>query len=88
MSAFWPHLLRPFWLLIVPLLIWLLWRLWHRQRQIGRWQRLLPETFHAALLTRGRLRNSRLPWVALGWPGCWPASPCSGRAGSAWSSPA
>lgn len=66
MSALWPHLLRPFWLLIVPLLVWLLWRLWHRQRQIGRWQRLLPEAFHAALLTRGRLRNSRLPWVALG----------------------
>lgn len=65
MSALWPHLLRPFWLLIVPLLLWLLWRLWHRQRQIGRWQRLLPEAFHAELLTRGRLRNSRLPWVAL-----------------------
>ncbi|MCW3148811.1 VWA domain-containing protein [Stutzerimonas stutzeri] len=66
MNAFWPQLLRPFWLLIVPLLLWLLWRLWHRQRQIGRWQRLLPEAFHAELLTRGRLRNSRLPWVALG----------------------
>jgi len=61
-----PHLLRPFWLLIVPLPIWLLWRLWHRQRQIGRWQRLLPEAFHAALLTRGRLRNSRRPWLLLG----------------------
>jgi Ca-activated chloride channel family protein len=61
-----PHLLRPFWLLIVPLPIWLLWRLWHRQRQIGRWQRLLPEAFHAALLTRGKLRNSRRPWLVLG----------------------
>lgn len=61
-----PHLLRPFWLLIMPLPIWLLWRLWHRQRQIGRWQRLLPEAFHTALLTRGRLRNSRRPWLLLG----------------------
>nr|WP_272889428.1 VWA domain-containing protein [Stutzerimonas stutzeri] len=61
-----PHLLRPFWLLILPLLIWLLWRLWHRQRQVGRWQRLLPEAFHAALLTRGKLRNSRRPWLLLG----------------------
>ena len=61
-----PYLLRPFWLLILPLPIWLLWRLWHRQRQIGRWQRLLPEAFHAALLTRGRLRNSRRPWLVLG----------------------
>ncbi|MCQ4324551.1 hypothetical protein CXK94_06890 [Stutzerimonas stutzeri] len=66
MSDWLPHLLRPSWLLVVPLLLWLLWRLWHRQRQVGRWQRLLPEPFHAALLTRGRLRNSRLPWIALG----------------------
>lgn len=63
---FLPQLLRPFWLLILPLLIWLLWRLWHRQRQIGRWQRLLPEAFHTTLLTRGRLRNSRRPWLVLG----------------------
>jgi len=66
MSELLPHLLRPYWLLILPLLIWLLWRLWHRQLQVGRWQRLLPEAFHAALLTRGRLRHSRLPWLVLG----------------------
>lgn len=66
MSELLPHLLRPYWLIILPLLIWLLWRLWHRQLQIGRWQRLLPEAFHAALLTRGRLRHSRLPWLVLG----------------------
>jgi len=66
MSELLPHLLRPYWLIILPPLIWLLWRLWHRQLQIGRWQRLLPEAFHAALLTRGRLRHSRLPWLVLG----------------------
>jgi len=66
MSQLLPHLLRPYWLIILPLLIWLLWRLWHRQLQVGRWQRLLPEAFHAALLTRGRLRHSRLPWLVLG----------------------
>lgn len=66
MIEFVPHLLRPFWLLVLPLPIWLLWRLWNRQRQIGRWQRLLPPAFHAVLLTRGRLRNSRRPWLVLG----------------------
>lgn len=66
MSDFLPHLLRPFWLIALPLPVWLLWRLWHRQRQTGRWQRLLPKAFHAVLLTRGKLRNSRLPWVVLG----------------------
>lgn len=66
MIDLWPHLLRPYWLLLVPLLIWLLWRLWHLRRQTGRWQRLLPEAFHKALLTNGKLRSSRLPWLLLG----------------------
>ncbi len=66
MSDLLPHLLRPGWLLILPLLAWLLWRLCQRQRRIGRWQRLLPERFHAPLLTQGRLHDSRLPWVLLG----------------------
>ncbi|VXC67154.1 VWA domain-containing protein [Pseudomonas sp. 9Ag] len=66
MSELLPYLLRPFWLIVLPLPIWLMWRLWHRQRQTGRWQRLLPEAFHTALLTRGRLRNSKLPWILLG----------------------
>ena len=48
MSELLPHLLLPPWLAIVPLLAWLLWRLWHRQLQVGWWQRLLPEAFHAA----------------------------------------
>lgn len=73
MSDLLPHLLRPFWLIALPLPLWLLWRLWHRQRQTGRWQRLLPKAFHGALLTRGKLRNSRLPWVLLGlaWLTAW-----------------
>ena len=66
MMDIWPHLLRPWWLLLAPLPIWLLWRLWHHRRQVGRWQRLLPEAFHAALLTSGRRRSSRLPWLLLG----------------------
>ena len=66
MSEIWPHLLRPWWLLLAPLLIWLLWRLWHRRRQTGSWQRLLPEAFHGVLLTSGKLRSSRLPWLLLG----------------------
>lgn len=69
MNALMPYLLRPWWLLAVPVLAWLLWRLWHRQRQVGRWQRLIPAAFQAVLLTQGRQRTSRLPWalLALGW---------------------
>jgi Ca-activated chloride channel family protein len=66
MIALWPHWLRPFWLLLLPLFGWLLWRLWHRERRSGRWQMLLPPAFHDALLSGGRGRHSRLPWLALG----------------------
>ncbi|WP_024644819.1 vWA domain-containing protein [Pseudomonas syringae] len=65
-AALWPHWFRPLWLLIVPLLALLIWRLWHRQKRAGRWQMLLPPHFHAVLLNGGRGGNSKLPWVALG----------------------
>ena len=66
MSLLWPEWLRPLWLLAVPVLAWLLWRLWHRERQSGRWQLLLPAAFHQALLRGGSGRSSKLPWLALG----------------------
>jgi Ca-activated chloride channel family protein len=66
MDMLWPQWLRPFWLLLLPLLGWLLWQLWHRQRRSGRWQLLLPAAFQAVLLSGGRTRSNKLPWVALG----------------------
>lgn len=66
MSALWPYWFRPWWLLLVPLLGWLLWQLWHRQKRAGRWQMILPPAFHAALLSGGNGRDSKLPWAALG----------------------
>ncbi|MFJ3366637.1 tetratricopeptide repeat protein [Pseudomonas sp. NPDC086251] len=66
MSALWPYWFRPWWLLLLPVLGWLLWQLWHRQKRAGRWQMILPPAFHAALLSGGSGRDSKLPWVALG----------------------
>ncbi|WP_295477480.1 VWA domain-containing protein [uncultured Pseudomonas sp.] len=66
MSALWPHWLRPLWLLAVPLLAWLLWKLWHRQKRAGRWQMLLPPAFHHVLLNGGSGRGSKQPWLVLG----------------------
>jgi len=66
MSALWPYWFRPWWLLLLPLLGWLIWQLWHRQKRAGRWQMILPPAFHAALLSGGNGRESKLPWVALG----------------------
>ncbi|WP_277372409.1 VWA domain-containing protein [Pseudomonas sp. AA-38] len=65
MSLLWPDWLRPWWLLALPLLAWLLWRLWHRERQSGRWQQLLPPAFHAVLLSGSGQRSNRLPLLAL-----------------------
>ncbi|MGN8343286.1 tetratricopeptide repeat protein [Pseudomonas sp. SMV71] len=66
MIALWPHWLRPWFVLLLPLLGWLLWQLWHRQKRVGRWQMILPPAFHSVLLSGGSGRESRLPWIALG----------------------
>lgn len=65
-TGLWPHWLRPLWLLLLPLMAWLLWLLAHREKRSGRWQTLLPPAFHAVLLRGGQGRASRLPWIALG----------------------
>ena len=69
MSELWPHWLRLGWLLVLPLLVWLCWQLWHRPHRSGRWQALIPQTFHNVLLIGGDQRSNRLPWLAitLGW---------------------
>jgi len=66
MIDLWPQWLRPLWLLVVPLLGWLLFKLWHRRKRAGRWQMILPKAFHPVLLGGGSGSNSKLPWVALG----------------------
>lgn len=66
MIDLWPQWLRPLWLLAVPLLAWLLSKLWHRRKRAGRWQMILPTAFHPVLLGGGSGSNSKLPWVALG----------------------
>ncbi|WP_176511857.1 tetratricopeptide repeat protein [Pseudomonas faucium] len=66
MIDLWPQWLRPLWLLAVPLLAWLLFKLWHRRKRAGRWQMILPAAFHPVLLGGGSGSNSKLPWVALG----------------------
>jgi Ca-activated chloride channel homolog len=62
----WPHWSRLGWLLLAPLLGWLLWSLWHRKRRSGQWQQLLPAAFHAVLLRGATSHSSRLPLILLG----------------------
>lgn len=69
MMEVWPHFIRPWWLLAVPLPFLLLWQLTHRQRRIGHWQRLLPMAFQGVLLTPGQRQRGHLPsWLlGVGW---------------------
>lgn len=67
MTELWPHVLRPLWLLVVPLLAWLLFKRWHRRQRAGRWQLILPVQFHQVLLGGGSGSTSKLPWIALGF---------------------
>jgi Ca-activated chloride channel family protein len=66
MIELWPQWMRPLWLLVLPLLGWLLFKLWHRRKRAGRWQLILPQPFHAVLLGGGSGSTSKLPWIALG----------------------
>lgn len=66
MIELWPQWLRPLWLLVTPLLGWLLFKLWHRRKRAGRWQLILPVQFHGVLLGGGNGQTSKLPWIALG----------------------
>ncbi|MBD8496089.1 VWA domain-containing protein [Pseudomonas syringae] len=66
MTSLWPYWLRPAWLLAVPLLLWLLYKLWHRQKRAGRWQMILPPAFHHVLLGGGDGRDSKTHWIVLG----------------------
>ncbi len=59
-------LLRPLWLLLLPLLGYLLWRLWQRQQRHGQWQQLLPRALQPWLLEHSHSGRQRLPWVLLG----------------------
>ena len=61
MIALWPHWFRPWWLLLLPLLGWLLWQLWHRQKRAGRWQMILPPAFHSTLLSVLLVLRERWP---------------------------
>ena len=65
-EALWPHWFRPLSLLVLPLLGWLLWQLWHRQKRAGRWQMILPTAFHRVLLNGGSRNSSKLHLIALG----------------------
>ena len=59
MSELWPHWLRLGWLLVLPLLVWLCWQLWHRPHRSGRWQALTFERRAKIILDVGSVSGKR-----------------------------
>lgn len=51
MISLWPHWLRPFFIILLPVFIYLIWQLWHLNEIKGSWQKLIPERFQPWLLT-------------------------------------
>lgn len=61
-------LLRPAFVLLIPVLIWLGWRLWHRPAGLGDWVQVVDPHLMAALRQMGRVHNGRAgqrPWILL-----------------------
>lgn len=63
MMSLWPHWQRPFVFLILPLLIWLIWKLWHFHEIKGSWRKLIPVTFQPWLLRGTSAQESSIPKI-------------------------
>lgn len=65
MSFFWPHWQRPLFLVILPAIIWLMWKLWHTHQINGVWQKIIPINFQPWLLSGTSAQESALPKIIL-----------------------
>lgn len=65
MSFFWPHWQRPLFLVILPVIIWLMWKLWHTHQINGAWQKIIPINFQPWLLSGNSAQESALPKIIL-----------------------
>lgn len=65
MNFFWPHWQRPLFLVILPVIIWLMWKLWHTHQINGAWQKIIPINFQPWLLSGNSAQESALPKIIL-----------------------
>ncbi len=65
MSFFWPHWQRPLFLVILPAIIWLMWKLWRTHQINGVWQKIIPINFQPWLLSGTSAQESALPKIIL-----------------------
>lgn len=63
MMTFWPHWQRPFFLVILPIILWLLWKVWHTHQIKGSWQNIIPVIFQPWLLRGTSVKESIIPKI-------------------------
>lgn len=61
MMSLWPHWQRPLFLILLPVLVYLLWKLWNFHEIKGSWQKLIPSIFQPWLLRGTSTQESALP---------------------------
>lgn len=61
MISLWPHWQRPYFLILLPIIIYLLWKLWHSNDFKGAWLTLIPKQFQTWLLTGSSVKVSSFP---------------------------
>ena len=61
MISLWPHWQRPLFIILLPVLIYLLWKLWNFHEIKGSWQKLIPSLFQPWLLRGISVQESILP---------------------------
>lgn len=65
MMSLWPHWQRPLFLILLPVLIYLLWKLWNFHEIKGSWQKLIPSLFQPWLLRGTSIQESALPKLVI-----------------------
>lgn len=63
--SYWPHFIRPFWLLALLPMLWLIWQWWHSREDSSEWDRYIPAAFRAYLISAGEQQRPRWTLVAL-----------------------
>lgn len=65
MISLWPHWQRPFFLILLPVIIYLLWKLWRSNNFKGAWLTLIPKQLQAWLLTGSSAKATSTPKILI-----------------------
>ena len=65
------HFIRPFWLIVVPFGVWLIWKITRGRGSLGRWQVFVDKALQPYVLTSADSGLSQYRWLASGALAAW-----------------